>query len=169
VYFVDDMTGWIAGGDVVNGIVVHTTDGGANWTLQNTGTTNGLYSLYFTDADTGWAVGLNGTIIHTTNGGVGVEEIGTIKQPQRDIFLSQNSPNPFSRTTVIRFALPTAGHVDLRVYDLIGQEVAVLINRELQAGEHDVIFNGQDLPNGVYFYRLDTGEITRTKLCVLMK
>jgi photosystem II stability/assembly factor-like uncharacterized protein len=169
VYFVDAMTGWIAGGDVANGIVIHTTDGGANWTFQNTGTTNGLYSLHFTDADTGWAVGLNGTIIHTTNGGVGVEEIGNIKQPQTDVTLSQNSPNPFSRTTVIRFTLPKAGHVDLTVYDLIGQEVAALVNGERPAGEHSVVFNAQDLPNGVYFYRLNVGDTARTKLCVLMK
>ncbi len=169
VYFVDAMTGWIAGGDVVNGTIVHTTDGGENWVFQNSGTQNGLYSLYFTDPDTGWAVGLNGTIIHTTSGGFGVEEIGNIKRPQTDVILNQNNPNPFSRTTVIRFALPAAGHVDLRVYDLIGQEVATLVDRELQAGEHDVLFNGQALPNGVYFYRLTAGDVTRTKLCVLMK
>jgi photosystem II stability/assembly factor-like uncharacterized protein len=168
VYFVDAMTGWIAGGDTIQGTIVYTTDGGDTWVLQNTGTPNALFSVYFTDADTGWAVGHLGTILHTTTGGTAVEEIGNIKQPQTDVTLSQNNPNPFSRTTVIRFALPKAGQVDLKVYDLIGQEVATLINGERQAGEHSVVFDGQDLPNGVYFYRLNIGDVTRTKLCVLM-
>ncbi len=169
VCFVDDMTGWIAGGDVVNGTIVFTADGGDNWEPQNSGTSNGLYSLYFTDPDTGWAVGLNGTIIHTTNGGVAVEEIGNIKQPQTDVILGQNSPNPFSRATVISFSLPKAGYVDLRVYDLIGQEVATLVDGELPAGEHHVDFDRRNLPSGVYFYRLNAGDVIRTKICVLLR
>lgn len=169
VYFVDEMTGWIAGGDISEGTVVHTTDGGANWELQSTGAQYGLYSVYFTDADTGWAVGYNGVIIHTTTGGTGVEEIHDFSASQSEIVLSQNSPNPFSRSTTISFALPEAQHVKLAVYDLIGQEVATLVEGELPAGKHGIDFDGQNLPNGVYFYRLDAGEVTRTRVCVRLK
>lgn len=169
VYFVDEMTGWIAGGDISEGTVVHTTDGGNNWELQSTGAQYGLYSLYFTDPDTGWAVGYNGVIIHTTTGGTGIEEIREYSFSQSDIVLSQNTPNPFSRNTEISFVLPEAQRVRLSVYDLIGKEVATLVEGVLPAGRHDIDFDGQDLPNGVYFYRLNAGEVTRTKICVLLK
>lgn len=169
VYFVDATTGWIAGGDAAQGVIVHTTDGGSSWELQDTGTSKGLYSLYFADADTGWAVGYDGTIIHTATGGTSIEEIDGSSDPHSEVILLQNSPNPFSRVTRISFAIPQAGHVKLAVYDLIGQEVATLVNAELVAGEHSVDFDGANLPNGVYFYRLNAGDVMRTKICVLLK
>ena len=65
--------------------------------------------------------------------------------------------------------MPEAQHVRLAVYDLIGQQVATLVEGELPGGRHDVDFDGENLPNGVYFYRLDAGEVTRTKICVRLK
>ncbi|KPL14460.1 hypothetical protein AMJ74_03320, partial [candidate division WOR_3 bacterium SM1_77] len=88
---------------------------------------------------------------------------------QSEVILAQNNPNPFSNTTRISFATPQAGQVKLAVYNLIGQEVATLVDGELPAGEHSVDFKGQNLPNGVYFYRLNTREVTRTKICVLLR
>ena len=169
IYFVNYHTGWIVGGDTAVATILSTTDAGDSWVLQNSGTINFLYAIYFTDPDTGWAVGYDGTILHTTSGGVGVEELYDLAEPQSEVVLAQNSPNPFSRSTAIRFALSQASHVELKVYDLIGQEVAVLVDDELRVGEHSVIFDGRDLPNGVYFYRLNTGDVTKTKLCVLLK
>jgi photosystem II stability/assembly factor-like uncharacterized protein len=169
VYFVDAMTGWIAGGDVTEGTIAYTTDGGGHWELQSNAAQNGLYSLYFTDADTGWAVGYNGTIIHTTTGGTALEEVRDFVASRSEVVLSQNSPNPFNSTTNISFILPKSQHVKLSVYDLIGQEVVVLVDGEMRAGEHSVNFDGQNLPDGVYFYRLSAGNVTRTKICVLLK
>ena len=169
IQFVDMLTGWISGGDNTHATMLHTTDGGNTWVMQNTGATDYLYGFFFVDANNGWAVGYDGTILHTTTGGTGVEEIREFSVSQSDIVLSQNTPNPFSRNTNISFVLPEVQRVRLSVYDLIGKEVATLVEGELPAGRHDVDFDGKDLPNGVYFYRLNAGEVTRTKICVLLK
>jgi len=169
IQFVGALTGWISGGDNTHATMLHTTDGGDTWVMQNTSTKKYLYGFFFLDANNGWAVGYDGTIIHTTTGGTGIEETHDFSDSQSEVILLQNSPNPFNRTTKIDFAIPQTAHVKLAVYDLIGQEVATLIDDELPTGEYSVDFDGQDLPNGVYFYRLNTGGVTRTKICVLLK
>jgi hypothetical protein len=169
IYFVDYQIGWIAGGDTAHGTILHTTNGGTTWNLQNTNTSNFLFSVYFTDPDTGWAVGYDGTIIHTTNGGTSVEEAEILKEIPHEIFLAQNTPNPFSRTSVFSFSIPAKRHISLKLYNIIGQEVAVLADGGFEAGEHSVIFDGRSLPSGVYLYRLDTGDQIKTKRCIVLK
>ncbi|MDH4211654.1 MAG: YCF48-related protein [candidate division WOR-3 bacterium] len=169
IQFVDALTGWISGGDNTHAAILHTTDGGATWVMQDAGTANYLYGFFFLDADLGWAVGYDGTIIHTTTGGTGVEESGDFEELSTDVILAQNNPNPFSSVTSIRFNIPQAAYVRLAVYDLIGQEVAKLVDRQMPVGQHSITFDGRNLPNGVYFYRLNTGAATRTKMCVLLK
>ncbi len=83
--------------------------------------------------------------------------------------LFQNSPNPFSGATIIRFALAEAGPVRLSVYDLIGHEVACLVDAELSAGDHAVRFDARGLPDGVYFYRLSAADFSKTRICLLLK
>lgn len=83
--------------------------------------------------------------------------------------LSQNYPNPFNPSTKINFALPTSGHVTVKVYNLIGQEVASLINGNLNAGYHSVNFNGESLSSGIYFYTIKTNDYVETKKMILMK
>jgi photosystem II stability/assembly factor-like uncharacterized protein len=170
VQFVDVSTGWVSGGDSTHGTVLHTTDGGSTWVMQNTGTTNYLYGLFFTDQNNGWAAGYDGSILHTTTGGTGIEETAyDFSNSLSEVALLQNSPNPFSSATSIRFNLPKAMHVTLVVYNLIGQEVVTLVNDDMRAGEHNVYFDGKNLPNGIYFYRLHSGETIRTRMCVLLK
>jgi len=88
--------------------------------------------------------------------------------------LSQNYPNPFNPVTKIKFEIP--GHarndnalVKLKVYNLLGREVATLVNEEKPAGEYEVEFNADNLPSGIYFYQLKDGQYTETKKMVLMK
>jgi hypothetical protein len=83
--------------------------------------------------------------------------------------LSQNYPNPFNPSTRISYQIPNAGHVTLKVYDVLGREVSTLINSEQNAGSHEVIFNGTKLSSGIYFFRLQTGNYTATNKMVLMK
>jgi hypothetical protein len=83
--------------------------------------------------------------------------------------LEQNYPNPFNPTTNVNYSIPTAGFVTLKVYDLLGQEVATLVNQEQVAGSYRVDFNAADLANGAYFYRLTAGTFTDVKKMVLMK
>ncbi|MCP4685713.1 MAG: T9SS type A sorting domain-containing protein [bacterium] len=82
--------------------------------------------------------------------------------------LDQNYPNPFNPTTVIGFGLPAASRVDLQVFNILGQNVKTLVDRPMEAGWHDVEFNGADLPSGIYFYRLrhDNGNLTRKMMLV---
>ena len=79
------------------------------------------------------------------------------------------SPNPFNPTTNISFNLPEAANVELKVYNLMGQEVATLISGSLTAGNHRVIFDAHALPSGLYFSRLTTGSSSMMTRMLLMK
>ena len=83
--------------------------------------------------------------------------------------LEQNYPNPFNPTTAISYQLPAAGKVVLKVYDVLGREVAALVNGEQNPGVYSVTFDASRLPSGVYFYRIDSGAYTATKKMVLIK
>ena len=83
--------------------------------------------------------------------------------------LSQNYPNPFNPTTKISFALERTGFVRLSVFDLLGREVAVLVNGVRTVGSHEVAFVGSGLPSGAYFYKLQSGQGTVTKKMMLIK
>ncbi len=83
--------------------------------------------------------------------------------------LEQNYPNPFNPSTVIGFSLIKSGKISLKVYDILGREVADLINRELGAGYHSVLFNASGLSSGVYFYKLETNEHSTIKKMILLK
>jgi hypothetical protein len=86
-----------------------------------------------------------------------------------DFNLSQNYPNPFNPTTTIAFSLPIANLVTLKVYNILGQEVATLVNEEMKAGSSTVNFNGSHLASGVYFYKLAAGSFTSVKKLSLLK
>ncbi|MBO8130867.1 MAG: T9SS type A sorting domain-containing protein [Candidatus Marinimicrobia bacterium] len=83
--------------------------------------------------------------------------------------LNQNYPNPFNPITFISYTLEQQGNVRLAVYDLLGKEVAILINEKQKAGEYRVPFMGLGLPSGVYFYRLQVGNNADTKKMILLK
>ena len=83
--------------------------------------------------------------------------------------LLQNYPNPFNPTTNIKFDIPEQGFVSLKVYDVVGKEVATLVNETKTAGSYTVDFNGSDLSSGAYFYRLEVGSFTAVKRMILLK
>jgi len=83
--------------------------------------------------------------------------------------LGQNFPNPFNSTTLIRFTIPKSGIVRLTVFDLFGREVKSLVNSWQTAGNHRVSFSADDLPTGVYFYKLQVGDFSQTKKMILIK
>ncbi|HEY9167510.1 MAG TPA: T9SS type A sorting domain-containing protein [Candidatus Kryptonia bacterium] len=83
--------------------------------------------------------------------------------------LSQNFPNPFNPTTVINYQLSAASYVSLKVYDVLGREVATLVNERENAGAHVAAFNGARLPSGVYFCRISAGSYASTRKMLLMK
>jgi hypothetical protein len=83
--------------------------------------------------------------------------------------LHQNYPNPFNPSTTIAFDLQKAGRISLRVFDLLGREVAVLKDGFVESGMHCVLFNGGNLSSGIYFARLDAGSFSQTKKLMLLK
>jgi hypothetical protein len=83
--------------------------------------------------------------------------------------LAQNYPNPFNPSTTISFRLPADGNVILKVYDILGSEVASLINRNMISGWHKISFNASDLKSGVYLYRIQSGKYSQSKKMVVLK
>ncbi|HEX3074846.1 MAG TPA: T9SS type A sorting domain-containing protein, partial [Ignavibacteriales bacterium] len=83
--------------------------------------------------------------------------------------LSQNFPNPFNPATKIRFMIPRDNFVSVKLYDMLGREVAVLLNREMEAGSHELLFDGASLASGVYIYKINAGSFTEAKKMNLLK
>jgi len=83
--------------------------------------------------------------------------------------LLQNYPNPFNPNTTIRFTISDVRFTILKIYDVLGNEVATLVNEELPAGEYEIGFDGSELTNGIYFYQLKAGSFIQTKKMILIK
>lgn len=83
--------------------------------------------------------------------------------------LSQNYPNPFNPLTKISYSIPKDSFVEIKVYNMLGNEVALLVNEEQKAGIYSIVFDASDLPSGVYFYRLQTTDFTLTKKLTVLK
>ena len=83
--------------------------------------------------------------------------------------LDQNYPNPFNNSTVIRYSIPNEGLVTIKVYNILGEEVAALVNETKQAGSYEATFNSDQLTSGVYLYKLNSGGFTQTKKMILLK
>ena len=89
--------------------------------------------------------------------------------PERSYLLSQNYPNPFNPVTTISYNLPVAGNVSLKIYDILGKEIADLVNRELPAGRYSVKWDASKFVSGLYFYRIQAANFIQTKKMILLK
>ena len=83
--------------------------------------------------------------------------------------LDQNYPNPFNPTTIIKYSMPIDNHVSIKVFDVLGREVALLVNEYKQAGEHSITFDASKLANGVYVYKIEAGPFVQTRKMTLIK
>ncbi len=83
--------------------------------------------------------------------------------------LSQNYPNPFNPVTAIKYSIPNEGFVSLKIYNVLGSEVATLVNEFKNAGSYNVSFNAENLSSGVYYYKLKSGTFVETKKMILLK
>ncbi len=175
--------GYIKFFDAQNGIAVgqgrsgslamlNTTDGGENWSIQLTTfpqgvTGNGLNGGFFIDKKTGWAVGNNGLILkYNSTTDINEKNLNIIPN---NFTLDQNFPNPFNPTTTINYAVPKASKVTIKVYDVLGNEVASLVNEEKNAGSYSINFSAAKLSSGTYFYRMTAGSFAETKKLILLK
>ncbi len=96
-----------------------------------------------------------------------VKENNTL-EPE-EFFISQNYPNPFNPTTSIQYAIGNRQFVTIKVYDVLGNEVGILVNEEKPAGEYEVTFNSSGLASGVYVYKLTSGNFSESKKLILLK
>jgi hypothetical protein len=83
--------------------------------------------------------------------------------------LKQNFPNPFNPITKIIYQIPQSGFITLKIYDVLGSEVATLVNEEKRAGRYETVFDGRYLSSGVYFYKIQAGDFSQTKKLILIK
>jgi hypothetical protein len=106
-------------------------------------------------------------IIYANGGVVGVRGGGNEIPARFELF--QNYPNPFNPTTVIQFALPNAGVVKLAVFNLLGQQVAELVNQGMAAGVHSAVWDATGHSSGLYFYTLQSGSFIETRKLILLR
>ena len=111
------------------------------------------------------AIGSPDTVIVTGDCVTGVEE----ELQPLTFSLEQNYPNPFNPSTTIKYSIPELSKVKLTLFNLLGEEVATLVNEEKVSGNYTVDFNATNLPSGVYFYQLKAGEYIETKKMILIK
>lgn len=157
--------GYQASGQVYP-VAYETTDGGVHWTKMslNMGPAQSLIDI-FTDQTNVYLVGGDYILVQPLiMTGVGEEN----SAPQ-NFHLSQNYPNPFNPSTKINFSIAKAGVVNLRVFDITGKEVAVLINDVKPAGTYTVEFKDARLASGTYFYKLESSGFVETKRMMLLK
>jgi photosystem II stability/assembly factor-like uncharacterized protein len=183
-YFTSESTGWAATG---NSEIYFTQNSGQNWSLLQNYITlpNPISKFSIIDENIAWAISSN-EILYTEDGWYTFSIKGTIsnvddnsKDGLRKFSLSQNYPNPVNPSTKIEFRIADFGFVNLKVYDVLGNEIATLVNEEKQPGTYEVEFsakggsasggNAYSLPSGIYFYQLKTGNYIETKKMVLMK
>ena len=98
----------------------------------------------------------------------GLTNIGE-KTELRDFRLEQNYPNPFNPITTISYQIPELSFVTIKIYDVLGNEIATLVNEEKPSGSYEMHFNGSDLTSGIYFYQLKSVEFEESKKMILLK
>ena len=165
--FIQDGTKLIAGTD--KGIFL-TTNNGQNWYYVNR---NGISAPITINAFM-----INGTSLYAgTSAGIWRRPLSEIVTQAgetstlfpKEYFLGQNYPNPFNPTTTIRYALPSSAHVKLTLHDILGREIATLVNEEQSAGWKEVQWNASSVSSGIYFYKLSVGSFVETKKMMMVK
>lgn len=147
--------------------VFESTDNGNNWTSLGMGGL-GVSSVMVSNNSDNLFVGTKEGKIFLSMG-QGVTSVDDNSELPATVELSQNYPNPFNPATTIQFALPEAGKFNLKVYNILGQEVVTLIDGEMSAGIHKVNFDASRIASGVYIYKLVGSNVNISKKMILMK
>jgi hypothetical protein len=132
-----------------------------SWQLVNASVNTSTKTVTFTSSTLGNYYALTGS--------TSVTEVSEANSIPTGYLLQQNYPNPFNPTTVISYSLPVAGNVSLKIYDILGNEVAKLAQGYKNAGNYTVIFDGKNLASGIYLYRLESGNFVAVKKLTLIK
>jgi len=149
------------------GTYMFSLDSGRTWHDRYTVDTSAVFDAMFVNENTGYMVGGRGTILrYNPLNGVRGTRGRSVPSTAR---LYQNFPNPFNPVTVIRYTLNVTSRVTLKVFDLLGREVAVLVEEMKESGEYVSSWDARSFPSGVYFCRLTTGKYVGTTKMVLLK
>ena len=150
------------------GGVFRSSDNGDNWSPINTGLMNtDVFAFAFNSSGEIFAGTSGGGVFRSVEPTTSVEQISTTIPPS--FALEQNYPNPFNPTTTIQFTLAKGANVKLKVFSIEGKEVATLVDEAVTPGVHTFRFEANGLPSGVYFYRIEAGELFQTKRLMLLK
>jgi photosystem II stability/assembly factor-like uncharacterized protein len=174
---------WANGGEVLwnNGtqtrdILYRTTNGGQNWLFQIPDTSMpylNITLLKFISKLNGWAYGSNGRGLHTINGGDSIfyTDIKRIrKNVQLNFKLFQNYPNPFNLATNLRFEISELRFIKIKIYDLLGKEISLILNKNLSPGKYEIQWDGTNFSSGIYFYCMYADDyLIATKKIILLK
>jgi len=163
IKFLNVNTGYILSYDKL----YRSTDSGSSWKYVGFPTTLRLFDFDFVNENEGWLCGDNSLIMKLDNGGSIF--VNNETEASEEINLFQNYPNPFNSETNIIFTLRNNEFVTLKVYDILGREVAVLLNSEFLSGKHQVRYNATGLASGIYYYVLKTSGRTLSKKLVVLK
>lgn len=163
------LSGGIAIAVGTSGIIVRSTDYGQTWNTQTSGTTGLIASVAFPTSFTGFAVADSGVILRTRTGGIPLDVHDARYQAVRAYSLEQNYPNPFNPITNIRYQVSEVSHVTLKVYDLLGRDVATLVNERMNLGTYSASWNAVGFASGVYLYRLQAGSFSQVKKLILLR
>ena len=98
-----------------------------------------------------------------------MDDKGSEAHNPKTFSLLQNFPNPFNPATKISYTLAKASNVTLKVFDILGRQIATLVNGKNEPGEHSISWNALNVPSGVYFYRIVAGDFVQTQKMILMK
>ncbi len=152
--------------------IFNLSDQTQTFTLQGTSYV-GSYQNLFTGDSVSFAENTNMTLppwnYKIYEYGVLISDVKNIQDKPTEFNLSQNYPNPFNPDTKIEYSISKRSNVSIKVYDILGNEITTLINNVEPAGNYKVIFNGNNLSSGIYFYIIHAGNFIQTKKMVLLK
>ena len=151
-----------------NSAVYKSTNGGLNWALCGA-LSNSLTAIKYYNFNYAVSWGPYGGIIANKEPGIILQTNPPSSEVAGSYKLYQNYPNPFNPSSIIRFQIKDSRFVTLKVYDIIGKEIATLVNDKLQPGTYEVKFDGSKLASGIYFYTLTAGEFKESKKALLIK
>ncbi len=158
-------------GTVVGFGIRYSDDGGYSWENDFPGAGEPFYDVEFIN-EKAWVIGGNGTILYTPNynlTGINKDYAIDFNYPD-NISLYQNYPNPFNSSTKISFSIEKSGFVTLKIYDVLGKNIETLINRFKKPGAYNINFNANELPSGIYFYKVQVeNEYSETKKMILIR
>lgn len=150
--------------------VFRSTNNGDTWTRINTGLTDLFVNTLAIDSSGYLFAGTNTAGVFRSMQSTIITSVSeVVGEVPKSFSLEQNYPNPFNPATTIEFSLFRSGYVTLKVFNLLGEEVATLVQGELNVGKYKTQWNSMGFPTGVYFYRLQTADFVETRKLLLLR